>query len=359
MKDRVSLYPGRVKLTPVSGQENTYDMVRADEPTQEGDPLSKATFLKDNTVALFGLDATALPDDVFAEIYRKIGSKVTVYTEKNTIVTATNGALTMKKNTGGNNSVDFLLVAFGNWVFSAKVEGSEVTKTVTISDFTSQVISLAPVFSDASWSFISTFSELGLANLTWNIGDTKPFTIDGVTYEAQIIGFDHDMKTAGGVAGITLETKTCYATKGQMNTTATNAGGWRDCAMRNTTLPTLLAKMNNDLVAVIKQVNKITSIGSQSANLVTTADTLFLLSEYEYYGASTYAVSGEGKQYAYYTAGNTAAKSFQGGSPSIHWERSPRKSVPTQFCQVGNSGQADYDGNGANFNMPFSFAFCV
>lgn len=65
MKDRVSLYPGRVKLTPVSGQENTYDMVRADEPTQEGTPLSKATFLKDETAALFGLNASAVPDDVF------------------------------------------------------------------------------------------------------------------------------------------------------------------------------------------------------------------------------------------------------------------------------------------------------
>lgn len=42
VKDRVPLYPGRVKLTPVSGQENTYDMVRADSPTQVGTPINKA-----------------------------------------------------------------------------------------------------------------------------------------------------------------------------------------------------------------------------------------------------------------------------------------------------------------------------
>lgn len=65
MKDRVPLYPGRVKLTPVSGQENVYDMVRADQPTQEGDPLNKSTFLTDNTASLFGLDDTAVPNDVF------------------------------------------------------------------------------------------------------------------------------------------------------------------------------------------------------------------------------------------------------------------------------------------------------
>ena len=68
MKDRVPLYPGRVKLTPVSGQKNTYDMVRADEPTQEGDPLSKKTLLTDATAAMFGLDATAVPDDVLVWI---------------------------------------------------------------------------------------------------------------------------------------------------------------------------------------------------------------------------------------------------------------------------------------------------
>lgn len=68
MQDRVPLYPGRVKLIPVSGQENTYDMVRSDEPTQEGDPLSKATFLKDLTAALYGLGTDAVPDDVLAWI---------------------------------------------------------------------------------------------------------------------------------------------------------------------------------------------------------------------------------------------------------------------------------------------------
>lgn len=42
--DRVPTYPGRVTLTPVSGQANTYDMARADSPTVEGTPLDKATF---------------------------------------------------------------------------------------------------------------------------------------------------------------------------------------------------------------------------------------------------------------------------------------------------------------------------
>lgn len=55
MKDRIPLYPGRVKMTPVSGQANIYDMERADQPTQEGTPLNKATLLSDATAAALGL----------------------------------------------------------------------------------------------------------------------------------------------------------------------------------------------------------------------------------------------------------------------------------------------------------------
>lgn len=42
--DRVPTYPGRVVLTPVPGQANTFDMARADSPTVVGTPLDKATF---------------------------------------------------------------------------------------------------------------------------------------------------------------------------------------------------------------------------------------------------------------------------------------------------------------------------
>ena len=66
MQDRVSLYPGRVKLTPVPRQENTFDLVRADQPTQEGTPLNKENLLRDATAAMFGLSANAAPDDVFS-----------------------------------------------------------------------------------------------------------------------------------------------------------------------------------------------------------------------------------------------------------------------------------------------------
>lgn len=73
MQDRVSLYPGRVKLVPVAGQENTYDMVRADSPTQKGMPLDKANLLSDDAeIALFGV----ANDRTVSEAFAGIGSKL-------------------------------------------------------------------------------------------------------------------------------------------------------------------------------------------------------------------------------------------------------------------------------------------
>ena len=78
MRDRVPRYPGRVKLTPVSGQANVYDMTRADSPTQEGDPINKSTLLKNSTAALYGLGDDATPNDVFAEIRNYVEATLNV-----------------------------------------------------------------------------------------------------------------------------------------------------------------------------------------------------------------------------------------------------------------------------------------
>ena len=72
MQDRVPLYPGRVKLKPVSGAANTYTLTRDDQPTQAGTPLNKATFLKDATAALYSLGTDAVPDDVLSILSKAV-----------------------------------------------------------------------------------------------------------------------------------------------------------------------------------------------------------------------------------------------------------------------------------------------
>lgn len=61
MQDRVSNHPGRWVLTPVTGQSNTYDFTRADDPTVVGTALNKANLLTDATVAAINALAGSTP----------------------------------------------------------------------------------------------------------------------------------------------------------------------------------------------------------------------------------------------------------------------------------------------------------
>ena len=74
MKDRLSKYPGRVKLTPVAGQADTFDMIRADEPENEGTPLNKNSLLKDETAEAMGLDpeTNPTPNDALAALMARM-----------------------------------------------------------------------------------------------------------------------------------------------------------------------------------------------------------------------------------------------------------------------------------------------
>ena len=95
MQDRVSLYPGRVKLKPVAGQANTYDLTRADQPTQEGTPLNKANLLSDATAAAIKAllasqtENPATPNDALAILAQAVEDVTTVAAGKCSIENST------------------------------------------------------------------------------------------------------------------------------------------------------------------------------------------------------------------------------------------------------------------------------
>ena len=125
--------------------------------------------------------------------------------------------------------------------------------------------------------------------------------------------------------------------------------------LQNTLLPTL----PSDLQAVLKSVNKKTSAGSQSSTINTNSMKLFLFSEIEIFGSTTYSKAGEGSQYSYFaTAANRIKYLANGsGSASWWWERSPKGSGSNDFCSVDSGGGADYDG--AYSAGGVCFGFCV
>ena len=211
-------------------------------------------------------------------------------------------------------------------------------------------------FADNDWASIIAACHSGSVPDSWVVGNSKTMTINGTSYQIDIIGKNHDTYTAGGTAPLTFQMHDCYADTKQMNSSNTNSGGWTSCAMRSTHLPAILALMPSEVQAGIKEVNKLTSAGSQSATINTTADKLFLLSEIEIFGSVSYSKSGEGTQYDYYKAGNSKAKKFN-GSASAWWGRSPYGSNSTIFCRVSSNGNAAYDYASSANGVAFGFCF--
>ena len=211
-------------------------------------------------------------------------------------------------------------------------------------------------FANNSWEAIIAACQSGNVPDSWAVGDSKTMTINGTDYQIDIIGKNHDTYTAGGTAPLTFQLHDCYGTKYQMNSTSTNSGGYDSSAMHTTHLPAILALMPSEVQAGIKQVNKMASAGSQSATIETIACKLFLLSEIEIFGSKTYSKSGEGSQYAYYSAGNSKVKNFSGSAMSW-WERSPIGLNSTHFCRVDSRGSAGNYNADASIGVAFAFCF--
>ena len=259
-----------------------------------------------------------------------------------------------------------------------------------------------PVLNNNDWATIRAVSDANQAANYWSVGDTKTITINGkvgnttfsnLSVDAFILGFNHNSSREGanrihfqigkiGGKQIALvdshyDSVGSSASYFQMNTSNTNSGGWNGSSMRKTLLgnsgtPTsppsnsLLAALPSDLRAVMKAVTKYsdnTGGGSDTASYVTsTTDYLFLLSEFEYHGARTYANSAEQNyqaQYDYYKAGNSKIhyKHNDTGAAAYVWCRSAHSGNSYFFCIVRTGGVAG--NNHANYSCGVAPGFAV
>ena len=212
-------------------------------------------------------------------------------------------------------------------------------------------------FADNTWEQIISVCQKGIVPPSWKVGDQKAMTINGAEYMIDIIGINHDDYADGsGKAPLTFQLHDCYGETKNMNRSNTNKGGWTSCAMRTTHLPAILSQMPTEVQSGIREVNKLTSAGNQSATINTTADKLFLLSEIEIFGSVSFSKSGEGTQYDYYKAGNSRVKNYN-GSARTWWERSPDDSNSTYFCFVDGGGGAYHANASGARGVAFGFCF--
>ena len=261
-----------------------------------------------------------------------------------------------KTSTG---TVVFTVTETGAYTVTATKNGQTTSGSVNVvSGTTSYAVALSFLkdnFADNDWSDIIAACHSGSVPSTWVVGNSKTMTINGTSYQVDIIGKNHDTYTAGGKAPLTFQLHDCYADTKAMNSSDTNSGGWKNSAMRSAHLPAILALMPTEVQNGIREVSKLTSAGRKSSTINTTSDKLFLLSEVEIFGSSTNSVAGEGTQYDYYKAGNSKVKK-RNGSAAEWWERSPGASGSRHFCVLDSDGNANR--SGASFAYGVAFGFC-
>ena len=238
---------------------------------------------------------------------------------------------------------------------------------------------------DNTWATIKEVSDAGQGENYWSVGDTKRITINGkvgnftfsnLAIDTFIIGFNHNSSREGTnrihfqigkIGGKDVCLCDSQYGSGQsgngyfnMNPNNSNSGGWNGSYMRKTLLGnsgtpssppanSMLAALPSDLRAVMKSVTKYsdnTGGSPDNASYVTsTTDYLFLLAEFEYHGARSYANSAEKNfqlQYSYYKAGNSKVKYKHGetGTAAYHWCRSVYVGGTHDFCLVSTNGGA-------------------
>ena len=282
---------------------------------------------------------------------------VTVESGASVVLKKNDTTLQTKTSTG---TVVFTVTETGTYTIVATKNGQTTSGSVNVvSSTTSYALTLSFLndnFANNSWASIIAACHSGSVPSTWVVGNSKTMTINGASYQVDIIGKNHDAYTAGGKAPLTFQLHDCYANTGAMNSSDTNSGGWKNSAMRTTHLPAILALMPTEVQNGIREVSKKASVGGASSTIETVSDKLFLLSEVEIFGSTSYSAAGEGTQYDYYKAGNSKVKK-RNGSAADWWERSPYASGSTRFCLVVSNGNADYHYASIAGGVAFGFCF--
>lgn len=287
-----------------------------------------------------------------------------VTSDSGAVVTATNGTKTFSGTVPSSGVLSLTITASGTYTVTATKSG-ETTDPVSVAITTSgqtysvECLFFNSVLSKNTWAQIAKASAAGKASQLWSVGDTKDITVGSETLTLVIMGFNHDDLASGGKAGITFGMKNLMATTRRMNASNTNSGGFTGSEMYSWLQNTLLSTLPSDLQAVLKSVNKKTSAGSQSSTINTNSMKLFLFSEIEIFGSTTYSKAGEGSQYSYFATAANRIKYLSNGSGSASWwwERSPYGSNSNNFCSVYSNGDAD--DNYAYHAYGVCFGFCV
>ena len=224
---------------------------------------------------------------------------------------------------------------------------------------------IAKMVSEASDSInADTIGSIYVHNGTWAYkitpGDTINVTSPAGTYAYAVMGFNNfaltNQNNYGGnhtTAGLTFGAVDSVG-KYRMNSSYTNSGGWGQCLMHTSTMPTL----QNGMPATLAQV-KVPYVNYNQSTILYSDDYLFLPAEKEVFGTRTESIAVEANaltQFAYYKNGGSKIKKVS-GSAWWWWLRSAKHDRDDSFCAVWQKGGAAY--NDPPNSLGASPCFCI
>ena len=205
-----------------------------------------------------------------------------------------------------------------------------------------------------TWAQILAAEEDGSYSAKYSVGDVKYIDVGGTKLPMQIVAMDTDDLVAGGKAKITWLSLHMLQNH-QMNPTATTAGGWAECALRDWLREKIYPKIETTVRTAIKPVTKTYENKSPSSGTLSLTDTVWIPSAREMFGGSSYENAGCDYT-SFFTANSGRIKKLgQGGSATTWWLRSAHNA--TSFRFANSSGTAS--SNSANSSYGVALGFCT
>lgn len=294
---------------------------------------------------------------------------LTVETAAGAEVTATLGNKTVSATANSNGVATLVLKKEGAWTVTATLDGETKSTTVNVYHEIAEEIALItadPILENNTWEQISEIAKSGEAANIWAVGDTKPFVCNGTTYEAQIIGFDHDDVTDSASygrskAGITFQFKELTPTEYIFDSSSLLGKDFTSSAMYKTHLPDLQNKLQSELLAVLVGTNKL--VAKSSSDTVTMTNQKFTLpAAIEIVGAiSSLGAKDklEGTQYAFYSAGNSYLKKKVGSNSSSTWWTRTLSSMNVRAISTSSSVSSSITNAGSSNALSMAPIFFV
>ena len=198
-----------------------------------------------------------------------------------------------------------------------------------------------------SWSTIFANEDNGTYKTVYSLGDIKYMYLNGTPMPMQIVAFDEDTSKISWVCKSILDTH-------NMNPTGDTTGGWASSNMRawlrETIYPMIDSTIRNRIVAVTKNY-----YDAKTSSRLTISDNVWIPSEYEIFGTTSYENSGALYTGVFTDATSRIKKYGLNGSANFWWLRAT-SSAGYFRCVSGNGGAG---GNFASSAYGVVLGFCT